>query len=124
MSFARSVHRHSLAWIACLAILFNALAPLAVQAVSPEAAGAFAELCTTRGIERATSDGGAPEQAGAMQHCPFCIAQHTPFIPASGTLPPLPQADTAPVRPPQSLHALRPASARTAARPRAPPALV
>jgi hypothetical protein len=124
MSFARSVSRRSLAWIAFAAILFNALAPLAAQILSPEAAASFTELCTARGIERIAGDGGAPENTGAMQHCPFCVSQHALFIPASGTLPLLAQLDGAHAQRPPFLHVPRPTPIRAIAEPRAPPSVV
>ena len=75
-------HLHAYAWIAALAILFNALAPVVSQAqarvLTQGSAGATQmEICTAMGVAMvsmpASSD--APEHdhlLKAMSHCAYC----------------------------------------------------
>jgi hypothetical protein len=118
------------AWIALVALMVNALAPAAMHGTSSAMPGNFFELCTTAGIERiAFGAGNLPDNdtdndGDARPHCPFCLAQHLPFIPLPDATAPLPQADGAAVLPPLFLHAPRPLFAWAAPQPRAPPVSV
>lgn len=123
MSSAR-LPRRSLAWIAFVALLFNALAPLVMQGMAQDAG--YSELCTVRGIERVADngDGSDPGMTMSGAHCPFCLAQHTPFLPAAPVVAGLTPATGADALPPLFLHAPRPPFAWAPAQPRAPPSIV
>lgn len=71
-----------LVWIACVAILLNALAPSishALTARSSTPAVPAMEICTAHGVQSVMAagqpDGGdaGPSQAGSSEHCPFCL---------------------------------------------------
>ncbi len=65
------IPRRGLAWIAFVALLFNALAPLVMQGMAQDAG--YSELCTVRGIERVPDnrDESDPGMAMSGAHCPF-----------------------------------------------------
>lgn len=104
-----------------MALLFNAFAPLLAHAFAGN--DVFLELCTARGIERIAADdsGEVPGNATSPMHCPFCLLQHTPFIPVSPLTGGLLPVVVAEAPPPLFLRAPRPLFAWAAARPRAPP---
>lgn len=122
--------RARIAWIACLAILLNALVPLATHAMQAwPAAGRTVEVCTALGMTTiqlgvpadtgADSPGGKPGKAGT--HCGYCIAHA-----AADGLPPAAVAQAAPaagraLRPALYYQAPRPLFAWSPAQPRAPP---
>lgn len=121
------------AWIACLAILFNALAPSLAHAVATFAGdgggtGARMEICSMNGYQPTTATAdpmhapdGAPH-AQAAQHCPFCATHAGHFaLPPSPVSAPLPDPGPA-ARPPLFHRAPHPLFAWIAANPRAPPA--
>jgi hypothetical protein len=101
--------RRSFAWIALVALLFNALAPLVMQCMTQDAG--YSELCTARGIERIADngDGSDPGMTVSGAHCPLCLAPHSPFVP------------TRPVV--TELHAPSSQFAWAPAQPRAPPCI-
>jgi hypothetical protein len=121
------------AWIACLAILFNAFAPI-VSHASAFGTGAPAtvqmEVCTALGMERmavvASGASGTPDHGQlhkSMKHCGFCVVHA-----ASHGLPPPVTVMFAPaagrdVYPPLYYHSSRPLFPWSLAQPRAPPAL-
>lgn len=115
------IPRRSLAWIAFVALLFNALAPLVMQGMTQDTG--YSELCTVRGIERVADNGDDSDPGMAMSgaHCPFCLAQHTPFIPVRPVVAGLTSTAGADALPPLFLHAPRPPFAWPPAQPRAPP---
>jgi hypothetical protein len=84
--------RARIAWIACLAILFNAFAPVLSHAMGTQAArGAPAmlemEVCTALGMETRQAPGGdAGKQQKNMNHCAYCVAH----APTHGLPPPMP----------------------------------
>jgi hypothetical protein len=124
--------RARIAWIACLAILFNALAPLAAHAMNADAPAPVRmtmEVCTAMGMETMSvslapdaserADAGKPQKS--MSHCGFCVAHAT----VHGLPPPMDAAfapalgrDAWPPLYYQSTRALFPWSL---AQPRAPP---
>jgi hypothetical protein len=133
----RTRHRSTLhwAWIACLAILFNAFAPIMSYAMGTQAvAGASVvmemEVCTALGMEMRpfVSDASPdPADAGKLQkhmgHCAYCVAH----VPAHGLPPPMP-AVFAPAAgrdawPPLYYQSSRSLFPWALAQPRAPPAL-
>jgi hypothetical protein len=131
----RARHRSVIAWIACLAILFNAFAPAASHA-SPSRTGLPAavemEVCTALGMQMMPVPGAsmAPEKIAdqgqlhkSMNHCGFCVAHA-----ASHGLPPCMALMFAPAAgrdtyPPLYYHSPRPLFPWSLAQPRAPPAL-
>jgi hypothetical protein len=116
------------AWLACLAILFNALIPsishaLAWQSGTP----GQAEICTVEGTKvislAAPHSGKAPAvpDLKAFQHCAYCLTH-------AGSSGLLPQAAAVPVfldghdlYPPLFYQAPQPLFSWIAANPRAPP---
>ena len=133
--FTLTMHRllrARIAWIACLAILFNAFAPLvshAMEAAAPAPAVMTIEVCTAMGMTTMplalAADGRDGSAAGklhkAMHHCGYCVSHA-----ASHGLPP-PSAiafAAAPGRdayPPLYYHSPRPLFPWSLAQPRAPP---
>ncbi|MGB7480947.1 MAG: DUF2946 domain-containing protein, partial [Burkholderiaceae bacterium] len=69
-------HRRWHAWIACLAILLNALAPSLSHALASPAprAAVWEEICSAHGAATSADDpaDSIPEHAQASPHCPFC----------------------------------------------------
>ena len=118
------------AWIACLAILFNAFVPVVSHALSLASPAVQMEVCTAMGVEMLpmTLDGGEPGKQDAdkllksMTHCGYCATHAGSF-----GLPPQPivvfaldlQRDTFP---PLYYLAPRPLFPWSLAQPRAPPA--
>jgi hypothetical protein len=123
--------RARIAWIACLAILFNALVPLvshAMQSAAPAPMVMEMEVCTAMGMETmSVALPAAPDGLDAgklhkhMNHCGYCVAHAS----AHG-LPPLNSAVFAPAasraaRPPLYYQSPRPLFSWALAQPRAPP---
>jgi hypothetical protein len=123
--------RARIAWIACLAILFNALVPLvshAMQAATPAAMVMEMEVCTAMGMETmsvalpAAPDGlDAGKLQKHMNHCGYCVVHAS----AHGLPPPMtavfvPAASRA-AWPPLYYQSPRPLFSRALAQPRAPP---
>jgi len=76
-------HWAKYAWIACLAILFNAFVPAVSHALNASSASSAAtmEVCTAMGIEMlpmALPDGGSRPDNGkllkSLTHCGYCAA--------------------------------------------------
>jgi hypothetical protein len=124
--------RARIAWIACLAILFNALAPLvshAMEAAAPAPVVMAMEVCTAMGMETMPVSLAAAEPdrsaSGAlhknMNHCGYCVAHA-----AAHGLPPPMQAGFTPnigrdAWPPLYYHSPRLLFPWSLAQPRAPP---
>ena len=128
--------RVRIAWIACLAILFNAFAPLVSHAMEAAATTTSApaamsiEICTALGMTtmplalapegQGDHDAGKPHKA--MNHCGYCVSHA-----ASHGLPPPPAIGFAAapgrgVYPPLYYHSPRPLFPWSLAQSRAPPA--
>lgn len=119
---------HRLAWLAALAILWAALAPLASHAMRQGADPLWAALCSAGKAPAVDVLRGAPDPGEGLdhhllQHCPYC-ALHANTL---GAPPPSAPAFAAPAAvhaPPESVAATpRPALRWIAAQPRAPPLL-
>ena len=124
--------RARIAWIACLAILFNAFAPLvshAMEAAAPAPAAMSMEICTALGMTTMplalAPDGQGQPDGGklhkAMNHCGYCVSHA-----ASHGLPPPPAIGFAAVQgrdvyPPLYYHSPRPLFPWSLAQSRAPP---
>jgi hypothetical protein len=114
-----------IAWIACLAIALNALAPTASRLLAIAGAAQAESICTSAGARTAApgaaGQGSAP--ALALEHCPFCLPHAGTFA-----LPPAPPSLRLPVlhgpdwHPFLFLHSPRPLFQWAAGQPRAPPA--
>jgi len=129
--------RARIAWIACLAILFNAFAPLVSHAMATSGAAPAVmqmEVCTAMGMETVpvvlsgASSGGDDAVPGKLQkdmnHCGYCLFHHAT---AHGLPPPM-RAGFVPAAgrdawPPLYYHASRPLFPWSLAQPRAPPRL-
>lgn len=118
------------AWIACLAILFNALAPIVSQAmVAPASIPMEAEVCTALGMVKMSL---TPVQAGeqssskpgkGMMRCDCCIYHAASLgLPPASIAVPVPSAGRG-TYPPLYYHAPRPLFSWFPAQPRAPPFL-
>jgi len=124
-------HWTAYAWIAALAILFNALAPVVSHAMSLASTRvAQVEVCTAMGIEMmpmASAPGTGPSSSDALlkglMHCAYC----TPHAGAFALLPPAPPMLAVlgghDAYPPLFYRAPRPLFQWSFAQPRAPPAL-
>jgi hypothetical protein len=72
--------RQLIAWIACLAVLMGAVAPVLSHAFQPAPGGAgWVEVCTAMGQQMVHIDGAAAEPSKGKQaddharaHCPYC----------------------------------------------------
>jgi hypothetical protein len=122
--------RARLAWIACLAILFNAFAPIVSHAMAaPASAAMTVEICTALGMTTMplvlAQDDADSSSAGklhqAMNHCGYCVSHAA----SHGLPPPIAIAFAAPagrdVYPPLYYHASRPLFPWSLAQSRAPP---
>ena len=118
-------------WIACFAMLLNALAPSvshAVTARSSTPASPMMEICTMNGVQSVASlhgqserDHSGPGKAGFGEHCPFCLPHGcSTGLPPSG-LPALPLVAGHDAFPQLFYHAPYRLFAWTAANPRGPP---
>jgi hypothetical protein len=122
--------RARIAWIACLAILFNAFAPLvshAMEAAAPTPPVMAIEVCTAMGMASmplalaGSGDATSGKLHKNMNHCGYCVAHA-----AAHGLPPPPAVAFAPAAgrdayPPLYYHAPRPLFPWSLAQPRAPP---
>jgi hypothetical protein len=72
--FNRAFIRRFAAWIACLAMLFAALAPSVSHAMAAAQGDAWTEICSASGIKMVKADmAGDTEQASPhLEHCAFC----------------------------------------------------
>jgi hypothetical protein len=135
----RTRHRQRLywTWIACLAILFNAFAPVLSHAMGAQAAAGASvmlemEVCTALGMEMRTWSAApaAPSDqadAGKLEkhtgHCAYCVAHAA----THGLPPPMPAVFAPAVGhtawPPLYYQSSRSLFPWALAQPRAPPAL-
>jgi hypothetical protein len=122
-------HWAKYAWIACLAMLFNAFVPVVCHAVNASSAASAPtmEVCTAMGIEMlpmAASDGSQPDNGKLLKsltHCGYCVTHAGSF-----GLPPPPLAVFAvigghDVFPPLYYRSPRPLVQWSPAQSRAPP---
>jgi hypothetical protein len=124
--------RARIAWIACLAILFNALAPLvshAMEAAAPAPVVMAMEVCTAMGMQTmpvALAAAGPDRSASGalhknMNHCGYCVVHasaHGLPPPMTAVFAPAASRDAWPPLYYHSPHLLFPWSL---AQPRAPP---
>jgi hypothetical protein len=127
--------RARIAWIACLAILFNALAPLVSHAMAtagPAPAVMQMEVCTAMGMEMVpvvlstpsdSDDASSGKLQKSLNHCGYCVFHAT----VHGLPPPVGTAFLAAAGrdawPPLYYRSSRPLFPWALAQPRAPPRL-
>ena len=116
-------------WLAILAVLWMAFAPLASQALGAEQSQAWIEICGANGakwVKANAANAGAPEQpqpgAHPLDHCPYCSLHASAMGMPPAALAPLAlsvsqEMPAAFMAAPRTLHAWR------SAQPRGPPAL-
>jgi hypothetical protein len=124
-----TVTRRFVAWIACFAMLFAALAPSIAQAMSAARGETWAEICSVTGPKFVKTSAGqdaaadpVKQQTLHIKHCPFCATHAGSFA-----LPPqpgfsIPLLDTPESHPLLFFRSPRPLSIWTTAQSRAPPA--
>jgi hypothetical protein len=120
MHLNKIIHRAA-AWIACLAMLFGALAPSVSHAMR---ADAWTEVCSASGVKMVKVMAGKGDPAGAdkhLEHCAFCAthAGAPALLPGNaGSMPLLVGRDS---YPPLFFQSPSPLAAWTHAQSRAPP---
>jgi hypothetical protein len=123
-----NITRRFAAWIACIAMLFAALAPSMSQAMSALPGDTWTEICSTSGskfvkVTSGTDDASHPAKHKAVhvEHCPLCATHAGSFAlpPSAGfTIPLIETQETHPLLFFQAPH---PLAIWTAAQSRAPP---
>lgn len=106
-------HRRRAAWIAILAILFNAFVPAMSQAVAAQLGITWLEICTKDGLKRiaVSNEDARPDlptgaHVAVTDHCPYCAPHsgttnaHLP--PAPFAVPVVAGADLLPAQPPSA----------------------
>ncbi len=117
-------------WIACLAILMNALVPSISQAMMAGGGQSnLIELCTVNGTQYISLDQAGPDKSSGdstqhhVEHCPYCMTHAGTFalpFSASPLLLPISGHD---VFPPLFYHSATPLFSWTPSSPRGPPSL-
>lgn len=101
-------------WIACLAMLLNALTPSLSHALAASGRGGWIEVCSAAGKQYVAAPA-VPSPADTslhqLAHCPFCLTHagsfalpapqlvHFPVLSGHDRYPPLPPAAALPVLP-------------------------
>lgn len=126
--FLSLVHRRFTAWLAALALVFGALAPVVTQAmVRASGPSDWVEICSVSGMSWVKADTGEvatedqqPMGDSASHHCPWCAlhggAAGAPSVHALPALGPLPS-----LQPAQALVSVSSPLVWNDAHPRAPP---
>lgn len=119
--------RLSAAWIACLAMLFAALAPSVSQAMSAAPGNTWTEICSIGGSKfvKVASDAGdlshhTKSNGRHVEHCPLCATDtgSLALTPSAGFSIPLETQETHPFL---FFQSPRPLAIWTVAQSRAPP---
>lgn len=113
------ITRRLAAVIACLAMLFAALAPSVSHAFANDA---WTEICTVGGAKMVKMDAAQDDGAG-MKHCPFCATHDTPDALPPGGACAIALVETQGAQPILYLQSTHPLPIWTSAQSRAPPAL-
>jgi Protein of unknown function (DUF2946) len=120
-------HRVSITWLACLAMLLVAFAPLIAKAARADGAPAWAEICSAAGSRWVAVSGPADDQKPGpasghqLGHCPYCTVHGPDLAPAPNAPMVLPAEGLQFAMPRLFLGPPRTPFAWTAAQPRAPP---
>jgi hypothetical protein len=122
------ITRRCAAWIACLALLFAALAPAISKAMARQSGQVWTEMCSASGTRMVKIDLGQNDAAdlGAhpsshFEHCPFCANDSAPLALPPGASLTLPLLETEERRPPLFFQSAHPLPIWTSAQSRAPP---
>jgi hypothetical protein len=119
-------------WIACFAILLNALAPSVSHALAAlRGAPTLVEVCSVAGSKMVAVDQAAPDGAPSssdsvlhhLEHCPYCINHAGSAMPPPALPTPFAVRGGHDVFPSLFYHAPTPLFSWSAANPRAPPAV-
>lgn len=118
-------------WIACLAILLNALVPSISHALSAmHGASKVVEVCSTAGTKLLAIDQAAPDSSPIdstlhhLEHCPFCLTHAGTFaLPAATLTTPFAVMGGYDLFPSLFYHSPTPLFSWSGAHPRAPPTL-
>ncbi len=114
-----------LTWLACLAVLFGALAPAVSHALQGGAGDPLRDICSASPAASSDGTSGKPAPGGeipfSMQHCPYCTLHAPDLAPAPATCGTVILADLAIDPPALFLVAPRTLHAWASANPRAPP---
>lgn len=131
MPSAVHAHLRLAAWIACLAILLNALAPAISHAFGTQRGeqALLGAVCTTdrSGLARAllaaaaADENGGGNLQGMNASCPYCATHAGAFLPPAAPVVRLPVDGLRHSPPPLFLDAPRPLFAWAATRSRGPP---
>jgi hypothetical protein len=118
------ITRRVAAWIACLAMLFAALAPSFAQAAR---GGDWTEVCSAAGVKmvKTLPGQGDPADPGSMdkhlEHCAFCATHPTPSLLLPGNASSMPLLLGRDSYPPLFFQSPSPLAAWLHAQSRAPP---
>lgn len=124
-------HNRLIAWIACLAMLLNALAPAVSHAMASaqgntsllqevcSAAGNKTPIVLDLGIKKPANSNGS--KSAPMQHCPYCCTHAGAFGLAAGHTSAIATPNLSYSVPELFYHAPRPLFVWAASSPRAPP---
>jgi hypothetical protein len=121
--------RLHICWIACFAILLNALAPSMAHAFSRNSPTNLFEVCSASGAKVTLGDQGAASKSPSgsvvhhMEHCPFCMNHAGTFALPSVMVPQFAVAGAQRQFPSLFYHSPTPLFSWSRANPRAPPAL-
>lgn len=118
--------RRFAAWIACLAMLFAALAPSVSHAMSATSGDAWTEVCSAAGITmiKVPPGQGDPrdaDHASHIEHCAFCATHPTDVAPIPGKAGHTPVMSVRDTYPRLYYQSSSPLAAWTHALSRAPP---
>lgn len=123
------VTRGVAAWIACIAMLFAALAPSVSHALSASRGETWTEICSVGGMKlvkvidgAAVTADPAEQHSAHLKHCPFCAVHADSSALPPGAAVVIPLLETADLVPFLFLRSPQPLTAWTTAQPRAPPA--
>lgn len=111
-------------WIACLAVLFAALAPSVSHALAAASPSRF-EICSAEGGKTAITGGVLLKKAGAahhMEHCPYCATHAGTFAVPPGAATGFAVVGGHDLFPLLYFSAPAPLFSWSSARPRGPPA--
>lgn len=124
-----NVTRGVAAWIACIAMLFAALAPSISHALSASRGETWTQICSPGGTKLikvidgvAVTADPAEQHSSHLKHCPLCAVHADSTALPPGAAVAIPLLETADVVPYLFLRSPRPLPVWTSAQARAPPA--